>query len=94
MKNGNVNHLTNNHGPKANGGGNWQKWTSLACIIVAAIFMAGSGYSLGKNENDKNSDLYKAAIAFLVIGILMVLGFGVWLVMTKCQNVHASFSLH
>lgn len=94
MKNGNLNHMTNNHGPKASGGdGKWQVWTSIACIAVAAIFMAGAGYSLGKNENDKNSDLYKAAIAFLVIGILMVVFLGVWLGVSKC-SINVKAGLH
>lgn len=75
------------------GGGKWQVWTSIACISVAAVFMAGAGYSLGKNEDDKNSDLYKAAIAFLVIGILMVVFLGVWLGVSKCSiNVKAGFN--
>jgi len=46
--------------------------TSLL-LISACLSLIGSGYSLGRNENDKDSGVYKGAIAFIVIGIILVI---------------------
>jgi len=52
------------------------------CALILSLTI--SVYSLTKNENNKDSDTYKAAIAFLVIGIV---GIVIWavvsVVMTK-----------
>lgn len=46
---------------------------TIALLFSACLSLIGSGYSLGRNENDKDSGIYKGAIAFIVIGILLVL---------------------
>jgi len=90
MKNSNLPHT---NAPKTSGGGGGAgRWIMLSVIASGVVFIAGAGYSLGKNEDDKNSDLYKAAIAFLVIGILMVLGLGTWLALTHSKAANNKFA--
>jgi len=51
--------------------------------IVSIIALAASSYGLGKEEHDKESATYKAAIAFYILGLLGLLGTTLVLVWSK-----------
>jgi hypothetical protein len=51
--------------------------------IVSIIALAASSYGLGKEEHDKESSAYKAAIAFYILGLLGLLGTTLVLVWSK-----------
>ena len=69
------------------------KWVLLICLLATALSMTGSAYSLGKNDRRKNTDLFKSAIAFLVIGsffFLVTVAFLAWF--TQCGANDTAFS--
>lgn len=46
---------------------------AIGLLFSACLSLIGSGYSLGRNENDKGSGVYQGAVAFIVIGIILTL---------------------
>jgi len=51
--------------------------------IVSIISLAASSYGLGKEEHDKESSAYKAALAFYILGLLGLLGTTLALMWTR-----------
>jgi glucose uptake protein GlcU len=69
------------------------KWLIVICLLATALSMTGSAYSLGKNDKNKNTDLFKSAIAFLVIGsffFVVTVAFLTWF--TQCGANEMSFA--
>jgi hypothetical protein len=69
------------------------KWLIVICLLATALSMAGSAYSLGKNDKNKNTDLFKSAIAFLVIGsFFFLVSVGFFAFFTNCGANDGAFS--
>lgn len=69
------------------------KWVIVVCLLATALSMTGSAYSLGKNHKNKNTDLFKSAIAFLVIGsffFVVTVAFLAWF--TQCGANNTTFA--
>jgi glucose uptake protein GlcU len=69
------------------------KWLIVICLLATALSMTGSAYSLGKNHKNKNTDLFKSAIAFLVIGsffFVVTVVFLAWF--TQCGANNTTFT--
>jgi len=69
------------------------KWLIVICLLATALSMTGSAYSMGKNDKKKDTDLFRSAIAFLVIGsFFFLVSVGFFAFFTNCGANDGAFS--